>query len=202
MARFASRDDLARFVPNVTTVVVPLVQVASCEQQGPDNIRMAVAHGKVCWGRKARVLYIDLDPSFQERFDHIQVPLCSARRQSIFSFRATCPCTRNSSRNDGKQGQIAFCGHHLLRCEMQGCTQLVAAFAGVGLLIQHLSDGGKIANNCSTCAAKHAHCTRHNFRDEQCACTSTINIIVSHCASACGHFHSVSQETLSGRATC
>jgi hypothetical protein len=101
-ARISSRDDLARFVPNVTLVVIPLVQVASCEKQGPDNIRMAVAHGKVCWSRKATVLYIDLDPSFQEHFDHIQVPLY---KQAInLSIRTTCLCTRNGSRNDGKQG--------------------------------------------------------------------------------------------------
>jgi hypothetical protein len=124
---------------------------------------MAVANGKVCWSRKARVLYIDLDPSFQERFDHIQVPLCSAMKTINLSFRATCLCTRNGSRKDGKQGQIPFCGHHLLRCEMQGRSQLVAAFAGVGPLVQHLSYGGKIANNCSTCDAKHAHRTSHNF---------------------------------------
>jgi hypothetical protein len=172
IARFSSRDDMARFVPNVTTVVVPLVQVASCEQQSPDNIRMAVAHGKVCWSRKARVLYIDLDPSFQERFDHIQVPLCSAKQAINLSFRATCLCTSNGSRNDGKQGQ------RLLSVVITSCAAKCKGVRSLLLLLLALACLPNIfltAVRLPTIAAPAPPSTPiarvKKFRDEQCACT-------------------------------
>ena len=56
--------DLTRFVPHASPVVIPLEDVASCEQQSLDDIRVPVAYGKVRWGGKACVLYVDLGSGF------------------------------------------------------------------------------------------------------------------------------------------
>lgn len=42
--------------------------------------------------------------------------------------------------------------YYLLRCEMQGRAQHVAALAGAGLPFQQLADGGKVADQRSTCS--------------------------------------------------
>ena len=72
--------------------------------------------------------------------------------------------------------------YYLLRCEMQGRAQHVAALAGAGLPFQQLADGGKVADQRSTCSEKHMHRTCHcrAARDERCACTAALSHLTVH----------------------
>ena len=50
-------------IPNGSSMVIFLIQVAPCNQQGLNNLKMAKTHSDVHGGRESRILRIHFTPS-------------------------------------------------------------------------------------------------------------------------------------------